>query len=319
MKKFVLLLLGLATLLSAETFTVHFLIPNDSCWIESGVGLVINNDGNLQAMQKDEEYPGWYSYSWDKANLPTSVLFYCKEDKALEHPIGFSKIGADTLMAFDVKLLADFFDFENTNINALYYIPDEEYYEDDLWGVSGNLTDEDLRPHCYYYTKKSVIPDPPYEFPFKATEVYYSILNTSGDTIQTEKQMTCDENEIVRFCGGNITIQTTMFPEGEYKLAARISINGEEFDKTIKFVSKSDNETLDLRTSSKVASQIEIHSSGLQILIISSEPNVFSVFNSKGQIIQKGRVNGSTNIAIMAPSTYWVKVGSETRRVQVFN
>lgn len=131
--------------------------------------------------------------------------------------------------------------------------------------------------------------------------------------------MTCDENEIVRFCGGNITIQTTMFPEGEYKLAARISINGEEFDKTIKFVSKSDNETLDLRTSSKVASQIEIHSSGLQILIISSEPNVFSVFNSKGQIIQKGRVNGSTNIAIMAPGTYWVKVGSETRRVQVFN
>ena len=319
MKKFVLLLLGLATLLSAETFTVHFLIPNDSCWIESGVGLVINNNGNLQAMQKDEEYPGWYSYSWDKANLPTSVLFYCKEDKALEHPIGFSKIGADTLMAFDVKLLADFFDFENTNINALYYIPDEEYYEDDLWGVSGNLTDEDLRPHCYYYTKKSVIPDPPYEFPFKATEVYYSILNTSGDTIQTEKQMTCDENEIVRFCGGNITIQTTMFPEGEYKLAARININGEEFDHTIKFVSKSDNETLDLRTSSKVASQIEIHSSGLQIQIFSSEPNVFSVFNSKGQTIQKGRVNGSTNIAIMAPGTYWVKVGSETRRVQVFN
>lgn len=66
-------------------------------------------------------------------------------------------------------------------------------------------------------------------------------------------------------------------------------------------------------------SQIKIHSSGLQILIISSEPNVFSVFNSKGQAIQKGRVNGSTNIPIMAPGTYWVKVGSETRRVQVFN
>ncbi|MBQ3778435.1 MAG: hypothetical protein II835_10245 [Fibrobacter sp.] len=318
MKKFVLLLLGVATLLSAETFTVHFLIPNDSCWIESGVGLVINNDGNLQAMQKDEEYPGWYSYSWDKANLPTSVLFYCKEDKALEHPIGFSKIGADTLMAFDVKLLADFFDFGNAQINALYYVPDEEYYGDYLWGESGNLTDEDLRPHCYY-TKKTVIPDPPYEYPFKATEVYYSILNTSGDTIQTEKQMTCDENEIVRFCGGNITIQTTMFPEGEYKLAARISINGEEFDHTIKFVSKSDNETLDLKGPSKSVSQIKIHSSGLQIQIFSSEPNVFSVFNSKGQTIQKGRVNGSTNIAIMAPGTYWVKVGSETRRVQVFN
>ena len=318
MKKFALLLLGLATLLSAETFTVHFLIPNDSCWIESGVGLVISSDGNLQAMQKDEEYPGWYSYSWDKADLPTSVLFYCNEDKALEHPIGLSKIGADTLIAFDVKFLAEVFDFGNAQINVLYYVPDEEYYGDYLWGESGNLTDEDLRPHCYY-TKKTVIPDPPYESPFKNTEVYYSILNTSGDTIQTEKQMICDENEIVRFCGGNITIQTTMFPEGEYKLAARISINGEEFDKTIKFVSKSDNETLDLRTSSKVASQIEIHSSGLQILIISSEPNVFSVFNSKGQIIQKGRVNGSTNIAIMSPGSYWVKVGSETHRVQVFN
>ena len=131
--------------------------------------------------------------------------------------------------------------------------------------------------------------------------------------------MTCDENEIVRFCGGNITIQTTMFPEGEYKLAARISINGEEFDHTIKFVSKSDNETLDLKGPSKSVSQIKIHSSGLQIQIFSSEPNVFSVFNSKGQTIQKGRVNGSTNIAIMAPGTYWVKVGSETRRVQVFN
>ena len=318
MKKFALLLLGLATLISAETFTVHFLIPNDQCWIESGAGLVISSDGNLQAMQKDEEYPGWYSYSWDKADLPTSVLFYCNEDKALEHPIGFSKIGADTLMAFDVKLLAEVFDFGNAQIKALYYVPDEEYYGDYLWGESGNLTDEDLRPHCYY-TKKTVIPDPPYESPFKNTEVYYSILNTSGDTIQTEKQMTCDENEIVRFCGGNITIQTTMFPEGEYKLAARISINGEEFDKTIKFVSKRDNETLDLRTSSKVASQIEIHSSGLQILIISSEPNVFSMFNSKGQIIQKGRVNGSTNIAIMSPGSYWVKVGSETHRVQVFN
>ena len=184
MKKFVLLLLGLATLLSAETFTVHFLIPNDSCWIESGVGLVINNDGNLQAMQKDEEYPGWYSYSWDKANLPTSVLFYCNEDKALEHPIGLSKIGADTLMVFDVKFLAEVFDFGNAQINALYYVPDEEYYGDYLWGESGNLTDEDLRPHCYY-TKKTVIPDPPYESPFKNTEVYYSILNTSGDTIQT--------------------------------------------------------------------------------------------------------------------------------------
>ena len=318
MKKFVLLLLGLATLISAETFTVHFLIPNDRCWIESGAGLVINNDGNLQAMQKDEKNSGWYSYSWDKANLPDSVLFYCNEDKALEHPIGLSKLGADTLRVFDVKLLAEFFEFESSEINALYYVPDEEYYEEDLWGDYRNLTFEDLRPHCYYWDKSKKF-NPPYESPFKVTEVYYSILNTSGDTIQTEKQMTCDENEIVRFCGGNITIQTTMFPEGEYKLAARININGEEFDHTIKFVSKSDNETLDLKGSSKSVPQIEIHSLGLQIQIFSSELNVFSVFNSMGKIIQKGRVKGSTNIDVLSPGSYWVKVGSETHRVQVFN
>ena len=48
------------------------------------------------------------------------------------------------------------------------------------------------------------------------------------------------------------------------------------------------------------------------------EPKAYAIINPMGRIVQKGSVKGSTNI-IMSPGTYWVKLGSETLRVQVFN
>jgi len=225
------------------------------------------------------------------------------------------------LQSFLVKEIVEIYSFENAKINTLYYVPDVNYYKEDLplYQDYGNLFYEDVRPYCHY-TDKSVIPNPPNDPPlnWSETTVYYSILNTLGDTVQSERKMTCDENEIARFCGGNLTILTTMLPEGEYKLVARIIMNGKEANKTIKFASENNNGTLGFVIPGKNAPQMEIQSVGMQIHIYSSQPKSFAIINSMGRIVQKGFVNG-TSIAIVSPGTYWVKVGSETRRVQVFN
>ena len=318
MKKLVLLLLWLSSLTFAETFTIHILIPNDSCWIKSGAGLVINNDGFLQAMQKDENYPGWYSYSWDNANLPDSVLFYCNDDKTLEHPIGLSEIGDGTLESFEIKLFIKFFKLESSKNNSLYYVPDIEFYRNDLESyVDCNITDIDIRSVCYYKKRYTDL-HPPYEPPIKEpqSDVFFSIVNSLGDTIQTETQVTCDTNKIVSYCGGgNIATRSNKLPMGEYQVILKIISEGKEMHYVENIISEN---PMGLKKTNPEASKAYVTTTENNIRIFSPQPKAYAIINPMGRIVQKGSVKGSTNI-IMSPGTYWVKLGSETLRVQVFN
>ena len=324
MKKITLLLLGIAPFLSAETFTLHFLIPKDSCWIESGAAFVSNNSGNLQPMTKDEVYPGWFSYSWDKANVPDSMLFYCNDDKKMEHPIGMNKIGADTVEAFPAKILIELFKEEIDFANALYFIPDAEKYEVEFisniyFGNSIALDVRDPRPSCFYTPEREYYDPAPNDLLSKI-DIFYSIVNAAGDTIQPEKEMTCNETEIANHCKkGNPVIKTQMLPPGDYKVIMRVVSESTEYTYISNVTSTGENGTLDLRAMNRKQPHFNVLSVGLQIKITSSHPQPFAIFNSKGQMVKNGRVSGSANVTMISAGNYWVKVGSESRHVQVFN
>ena len=324
MKKITLLLWGLASFLPAETFTLHFLIPKDSCWIESGAAFIANNDGKLQAMTKDDNYPGWFSYSWDKTNVPDSMLFYCNDDKTLAHPIGMNKIGADSIETFPAKILFELVKDEVDFANALYFIPDAEKYEAEFisniyLGSSVALDVRDPRPSCFY-TPEREYDDPVPNDLLPQIDIFYSIVNAAGDTIQPEKEMTCNETEIANHCvKGQPVIKTQMLPPGDYKVIMRIVSDGTEYTSISNVTSAGENGTLDLQTFNKMKNVFEIKSLGSQIQISSTRPSTFAIFNSKGQMIKNGRVNGSANITTPSAGNYWVKVGSESRQVRVFN
>jgi hypothetical protein len=324
MNKIVLLLLGIAPFLSAETFTLHFLIPKDNCWIESGAAFVANNDGKLQAMTKDEVYPGWFSYSWDKANVPDSMLFYCNDDKTLAHPIGMNKIGADTIETIPAKILFELFKEEIEFANALYFIPDAEKYDveflsNNYSGSSVALDVRDPRPSCFYTPEREYNDPAPNDLRPKV-DIFYSIVNAAGDTIQPEKEMTCNETEIANHCKkGNPVIKTQMLPPGEYKVIMRVVSEGTEYTYISNVTSTGENGTLDSRTINKKQPHFNVLSVGTQIQISSTSPSSFAIFNSKGQMVKNGYVNGSANITMFSAGNYWVKVGSESRLVRVFN
>ena len=184
-----------------------------------------------------------------------------------------------------------------------------------LWGIVSAL-------HAQIYQYEKQFDDPVDERAdrYVMTNTYYSILNESGDTIQAEKPVTCNDDEIASMCtNGRPEIRTTKLPEGNYTFAIRFTLNGKEENMGIKFSSAGDNGTLDLQTLMKTANVFDIKSFGSQIQISSTNPQPFVIFNSKGQMVKNGRVNGSANIMMISAGNYWVKVGSQTRQVRVFN
>ena len=123
MKKIIQFVIFLVAFLQAETFTFYLFVPEYKEWIEAPPAIKNLENGDSVSMSADE-YVGWYYYSWNKNEVPDSVLIYSRRDSSYLDPISLDGYCSKTVSPLRMKLLSG-----AINQNAIFFIADSSSRE----------------------------------------------------------------------------------------------------------------------------------------------------------------------------------------------
>lgn len=302
------------------------LVPDYKEWIqETPVVVDAENSSKFWEMLPDEEFNGWFSYSWSHCSeSPKSIYLYKKTDS-----LGISPIGANGFAYGETELVP--LDLQGSE--SVYFYPDLNYdcsiseYECYCGGVScycgvqepATWKNYDVRSVCqleknclkddfepYYYSNKKVF------------ALLYRIYSSKGELLVPEKEMTSDSNDVAIYEKGSFTINGKSLPNGDYILKYRqLSYGREMAERVVYFSVNNGAVVMDLLKERKNIALFGVKNIGKTIQISSTKLQSYTVLNAMGQVLARGKVNGTANVMVPNSGMYFVKVGSEIHRLNV--
>ena len=130
--------------------------------------------------------------------------------------------------------------------------------------------------------------------------------------------MTSDSNEVAIYEKGSFTINGKSLPNGDYVLKYRqLSYGREMSERVVYFSVNNGTVVMDLLKVRKNIALLGVKNIGKTIQISSAKLQPYAVLNAMGQIVARGKVNGTTSVTVPSLGMYLVKVGSEIRRLIV--
>ena len=147
MKKIIQFVIFLVAFLQAETFTFYLFVPEYKEWIEAPPAIKNLENGDSVSMSADE-YVGWYYYSWNKNEVPDSVLIYSRRDSSYLDPISLDGYCSKTVSPLRMKLLSD-----AINQNAIFFVADSSSRE--IVNSEDGFSYFDIRKELHYAQKDS--------------------------------------------------------------------------------------------------------------------------------------------------------------------
>ena len=302
------------------------LVPDYKEWIqETPVVVDAENSSKFWEMLPDEEFNGWFSYSWNHCSeSPKSIYLYKKTDS-----LGISPIGANGFAYGETELIP--LDLQESQ--SVYFYPDLNYdcsiseYECYCGGANcycgiqepATWKNYDVRSVCQL--EKNCLKDdfePYYYSNKKAFALLYRVYSSKGELLVSEKEMTSDSNEVAIYEKGSFTINGKSLPNGDYVLKYRqLSYGREMSERVVYFSVNNGTVVMDLLKVRKNIALLGVKNIGKTIQISSAKLQPYAVLNAMGQIVARGKVNGTTSVTVPSLGMYLVKVGSEIRRLIV--
>lgn len=302
------------------------LVPDYKEWIqETPVVVDAENSSKFWEMLPDEEFNGWFSYSWNHCSeSPKSIYLYKKTDS-----LGISPIGANGFAYGETELIP----LDLRESQSVYFYPDLNYdcsiseYECYCGGANcycgiqepATWKNYDVRSVCQL--EKNCLKDdfePYYYSNKKAFALLYRVYSSKGELLVSEKEMTSDSNEVAIYEKGSFTINGKSLPNGDYVLKYRqLSYGREMSERVVYFSVNNGTVVMDLLKVRKNIALLGVKNIGKTIQISSAKLQPYAVLNAMGQIVARGKVNGTTSVTVPSLGMYLVKVGSEIRRLIV--
>lgn len=196
----------------------YFLVPQDEGWQSDNV--IIRIDGTTDvAMAPAANMCGWYYMAFDAAAVPSSVILYRKNDPTEQ--LGINGMAETNAEASPIPLKTYFNSF---NSNTLYFIPDEDDWNDLTPGgwaiVDPGIPEVGDIERCSYKLAALI-----YDTDQDINEVFTSDGNTAGygacvgvhkgivleDLDPTTKKPTFSNSPNAVKCFGNATNFNTLF------------------------------------------------------------------------------------------------------------
>lgn len=274
---------------------LYVLAPSYPEWVDDIPVIVDSRDARYKReMQRvDGGVPGKFYYSWSGEEWVSEEFFiYMKNDTLLEHPIGAGGIARNPHSGL-------FGSYIDTGTISL-----QECISHDLALVWPHLN-PDNKPTCYFYI------DP--------VALFYSIYTNEDSLVMPEHRL-LDTTEIVYYNpqGKKLLIRGDSLDDGKYKIKGRLYDYDDYVDLKSDFTVENGN-MLHPGPSSLQSNPLHmtIRVEGRNLLIANSQKESYAVFNSFGQIVSRGYVQGSSKIVLPAPGVYIVKEAGETHRIIV--
>ena len=238
---------------------------------------------------------GFY-YHWQEDEwVPENLLIYMKSDSALIHPVGSTGLAAH----LNSGLVGTFFE-ENEKTIA---ISPDECIRNDLAANWPELN-TDHRPTCFLYI------DP--------VALFYSVYSNDSSLLVSERR-SIDSTEIAYYDANRqrVYFRGDSLDDGKYIVKIRLYDYDEYREFTNSFIVENGriSSTPISRKGDKSRARIEI--SGRNLLISSARETPYHIFNSLGQVVFRGRIQGMANVVLSITGSYIVKVGDEIRRIDV--
>ena len=163
---------------------------------------------------------------------------------------------------------------------------------------------DDFEP--YYYSNKKVF------------ALLYRIYSSKGELLVPEKEMTSDSNDVAIYEKGSFTINGKSLPNGDYILKYRqLSYGREMAERVVYFSVNNGTVVMDVLKERKNIALFGVKNIGKTIQISSTKLQPYTVLNAMGQVLARGKVNGTANVMVPNSGMYFVKVGQEIRRLIV--